>query len=106
SFSAARRCLLVCRGLAFWAPCGARRLRLMGGIAGELWSFLMLFLILFCWFTVAWGFLYVACLWRLLVRLYTVVVAFRDLFFHPVVVSTSGFSHWLLGTWPGVGGFF
>ena len=40
-----------------------------------------------------------------LVRLYTGVVAFRDLFFHPVVVSTSGFSRWLLGTWPGVGVF-
>src|SRR5437879_3557268 len=51
-------------GLAFWAPCGARRLRLMGGMSSELWSFLMLFRMLFCWFTVAWGFLYVACLWR------------------------------------------
>ena len=26
----------------------------------------------------------------------------KDLFFHPVIVSTSGFSRWLLGTWPGV----
>src|SRR5207237_10320051 len=92
SFSAARRRLLVARGSSFWAPCGARRLRLMGGMASELWSFLMLFLMLFCWFTVARGFLYVACLWRFLVRLYTVVVAFRDLFFHPVAVSVSGFS--------------
>ena len=89
-------------GLAFWAPCGARRLRLMGGMASGLWFFSMLFRMLFCWFTVAWGFLYVACLWRFLVRLYTGVIAFRDLFFHPVVVSTSGFSRWLLGTWPGV----
>jgi len=79
-------------GLAFWAPCGARRLRLMDGMSSELWSFLMLFQMLFCWFTVAWGFLYVACLWRFLVRLYTGVVAFRDLFFHPVAVSVSGFS--------------
>ena len=102
SFSASRRCLLVARGLAFWAPCGARRLRLMGGMASELWSFLMLFRMLFCWFPVAWGFLYVACLWRFLVRLYKGVVAFRDLFFHPVAVSVSGFSRWLLGTWPGV----
>src|SRR5207253_669440 len=62
SLSASRRCLLVPRGLAFWAPCGAHRLRLMGGMAGELWSFLILFRMLFCWFTVAWEFLYVACL--------------------------------------------
>ena len=41
-----------------------------------------------------------------LVRLYTGVVAFRDLFFHPVAVSISGFSRWLLGTWPGVEVFF
>ena len=40
-------------GSAFWAPCGARRLRLMGGMVSELWSFLMLFRMLFCWFTVA-----------------------------------------------------
>ena len=57
---------------------------------------------LFCYFTVAWGFLYVTCLWRFLVRLYTALVVFQDLFFHPVVISTSGFSHWLLGTWPEV----
>src|SRR5437879_1701345 len=52
SFSATCRRLLVARGSAFWAPCGTRHLRLMGGIASELWSFLMLFLMLFCWFTV------------------------------------------------------
>ena len=38
----------------------------------------------------------------LLVHLYTGLVAFRDLFFHPAVVSTVGFSRWLLGTWLGV----
>src|SRR5437588_12875225 len=30
-------------GLAFWAPCGARHLRLMGGMASGLWFFSMLF---------------------------------------------------------------
>ena len=74
----------------------------MDGMSSELWSFLRLFLMLFYWFTVTWGFLYVACPWKFLVRLYTGVGAFRDLFFHPAVVSIVGFSRWLLGIWPGV----